>query len=133
MMNSPYNAAIPHFATVLQVSQASTDAAAAIKKHSDPGAWTLPAPPAPTADSESKLPGEEKPFAGGSPGGGGVGGGGEDESGGVSSVQYKASGDDKATISISLPSSILKDKKHFQNVIETINNTLLKSSTGMVN
>ena len=40
-------------------------------------------------------------------------------------VAVKASADDKATISISLPTSILKDQKHFQNVIETINNTLL--------
>eukprot|EP00092_Neocalanus_flemingeri_P011370 GFUD01012252.1.p1 GENE.GFUD01012252.1~~GFUD01012252.1.p1 ORF type:complete len:1220 (+),score=249.90 GFUD01012252.1:554-4213(+) len=40
-------------------------------------------------------------------------------------VSVKASSDEKATISISLPTSILKDQKHFQNVIETINNTLL--------
>ncbi len=45
-------------------------------------------------------------------------------SGGVS---FKATDEDKATISISLPTSILKDQKHFQNVIETINNTLLRS------
>ena len=54
---------------------------------------------------------------------------GEDDSA-VSSVLYKTTSEEKATISISLPTSILKDKKHFQNVIETINNTLLKSSTG---
>ena len=45
-------------------------------------------------------------------------------SGGVS---FKATDEDKATISISLPTSILKDQKHLQNVIETINNTLLRS------
>ena len=45
----------------------------------------------------------------------------------TNSVSVSATDDDKATISISLPSSILKDKKHFQNVIETINNTLLKN------
>ena len=43
-------------------------------------------------------------------------------------VSVKATSDEKATISISLPTSILKDRKHFQNVIETINNTLLRSS-----
>ena len=37
----------------------------------------------------------------------------------------KSKEDEKATISISLPTSILKDQKHFQSVIETINNTLL--------
>ena len=50
-------------------------------------------------------------------------------SGGSSgAVSFKATDEDKATISISLPTSILKDQKHFQNVIETINNTLLRSS-----
>jgi len=43
-------------------------------------------------------------------------------------VSVKATTDEKATISISLPTSILRDQKHFQNVIETINNTLLRSS-----
>lgn len=43
-------------------------------------------------------------------------------------VSVKATSEDKATISISLPTSILRDQKHFQNVIETINNTLLRSS-----
>ena len=43
-------------------------------------------------------------------------------------VSVKATSDEKATISISLPTSILRDQKHFQNVIETINNTLLRSS-----
>merc|ERR1719266_353726 len=43
-------------------------------------------------------------------------------------VSVKATNDEKATISISLPTSILRDQKHFQNVIETINNTLLRSS-----
>ena len=37
--------------------------------------------------------------------------------------------EDKATISISLPSSILKNKKHFQNVMDTINNTLLNGGS----
>ena len=45
-------------------------------------------------------------------------------------LSVSASDDDKATISISLPTSILKDKKHFQSVIETINNTLLKNQGG---
>lgn len=43
-------------------------------------------------------------------------------------VSVKATSEEKATISISLPTSILRDQKHFQNVIETINNTLLRSS-----
>ena len=40
-------------------------------------------------------------------------------------VSVTKSDEDKATISISLPTSILKNQKHFQSVIETINNTLL--------
>ena len=43
-------------------------------------------------------------------------------------ISVKASAEEKATISISLPTSILKDQKHFQNVIETINNTLLSKN-----
>eukprot|EP00092_Neocalanus_flemingeri_P000980 GFUD01001047.1.p1 GENE.GFUD01001047.1~~GFUD01001047.1.p1 ORF type:complete len:1175 (-),score=239.54 GFUD01001047.1:671-4195(-) len=46
----------------------------------------------------------------------------------VPNVSYEATSDDKATISISLPTSILKDQKHFQSVIDTINNTLLKQN-----
>ena len=42
-------------------------------------------------------------------------------------VSFKTNNEDKATISISLPTSILKDQKHFQNVIETINNVLIHS------
>ena len=45
------------------------------------------------------------------------------------SVSVKKSDEEKATISISLPTSILKDQKHFQSVIETINNTLLTKNT----
>ena len=41
----------------------------------------------------------------------------------------KSKEEEKATISISLPTSILKDQKHFQSVIETINNTLLTKNT----
>ena len=37
--------------------------------------------------------------------------------------------EDKATISISLPRSILENKKHFQNVMDTINNTLLNGGS----
>jgi len=53
----------------------------------------------------------------------------EEENKDVPNVSYQATSDDKATISISLPTSILKDQKHFQNVIDTINNTLLKQNT----
>ena len=45
------------------------------------------------------------------------------------SVKKSDEGEEKATISISLPTSILKDQKHFQSVIETINNTLLTKNT----
>ena len=44
-------------------------------------------------------------------------------------VSVTKSKEEKATISISLPTSILKDQKHFQSVIETINNTLLTKNT----
>ena len=42
-------------------------------------------------------------------------------------VSFNTNNEDKATISISLPTSILKDQKHFQSVIETINNVLIQS------
>jgi len=47
----------------------------------------------------------------------------------VPNVSLTATHEDKATISISLPTSILKNQEHFKNVIETINNTLLKTTS----
>jgi len=44
----------------------------------------------------------------------------------IPNVSYEATSDEKATISISLPTSILKDQKHFQTVMNTINNALIK-------
>ena len=41
-------------------------------------------------------------------------------------ISYEKTQDEKATISISLPSSIFKDQKHLHNIMETINTTLLR-------
>jgi len=43
-----------------------------------------------------------------------------------SEISYEKTADEKATISISLPSSIFKDQKHLHNIMETINTTLLR-------
>ena len=50
----------------------------------------------------------------------------DDEKKDIPNISYEATSDDKATISISLPTSILKDQKHFQTVMNTINNALIK-------
>ena len=44
----------------------------------------------------------------------------------ASEVSFEKTQDEKATISISLPSSIFKDQKHLHNIMETINTTLLR-------
>ena len=51
-------------------------------------------------------------------------GGAEDNS--LANISYEKTREEKATISISLPSSIFKDEKHLQNIMETINTTILR-------
>jgi len=43
-----------------------------------------------------------------------------------SNISVEPTSENKATISISLPASILKDQMHLKNVMETINNTIMK-------
>ena len=50
----------------------------------------------------------------------------EREDGIETNISYEKTKDEKATISISLPSSIFKDQKHLHNIMETINTTLLR-------
>jgi len=49
-----------------------------------------------------------------------------EESKKISSVSFEAAATEKAVISISLPASILKDQRHFQSVMDTINCALIK-------
>jgi hypothetical protein len=44
----------------------------------------------------------------------------------IPKVSYEKTSNNKATISISIPTSILKDQEHFQTVMDTINNALIK-------
>ena len=44
----------------------------------------------------------------------------------VGNISYEKTREEKATISISLPSSIFKDEKHLHNIMETINTTILR-------
>jgi len=50
----------------------------------------------------------------------------DDERQSIPNVSFEATPDEKAVISISLPTSILKDQRHFQTVLDTINNALIK-------
>ena len=50
----------------------------------------------------------------------------ENEQKDIPNISYEKTSDDKATISISIPTSILKDQKHFQTVMNTIKNALIK-------
>jgi len=50
----------------------------------------------------------------------------EKEKDNIPNISYEATTEEKAVISISLPTSILKDQKHFQSVMDTINNALIK-------
>ena len=44
----------------------------------------------------------------------------------MGNISYEKTREEKATISISLPSSIFKDEKHLHNIMETINTTILR-------
>jgi len=50
----------------------------------------------------------------------------DDEIQSIPNVSFEATPEEKAVISISLPTSILKDQRHFQTVMNTINNALIK-------
>jgi len=50
----------------------------------------------------------------------------DDEMQSIPNVSFEATPEEKAVISISLPTSILKDQRHFQTVLNTINNALIK-------